>query len=330
MIFQIQPLKITKEFILDNITEETLMEYYLGIPVKKGLFKSPLRVDNNPTCSFVRNSRGTLMFKDFNGSFYGDVFEVVMYKYRVSFVEALNIIAEDFGLSNSVVTNKNVFTSNKTFKHSVESSKIEIEVQPFKESELNWWKQFNISESILNKYQVFSCKTVFLNDKYLTSSSDKDFIFAYYRRIKDKDYFRVYFPMRKKFRFLSNWKANMIQGINQLPKNGEVLVITKSMKDCMTLNSFNIPAIAPNSETLFLSDKLLTKLKTKFKKIIVFYDNDRPGKYNMAKIRRQYPDLNYIFIPNDYQAKDISDFCKKYGKEKTQQLITNYLYGGEA
>ena len=46
--------KITKEFLLSKNNEETYMTYYLGIPVKKGLFKSPLRSDSHVTCSFFR------------------------------------------------------------------------------------------------------------------------------------------------------------------------------------------------------------------------------------------------------------------------------------
>ena len=41
MQIKIQPTKITKELILSHISEETLMEHYLGIPVKKGIFRSP-------------------------------------------------------------------------------------------------------------------------------------------------------------------------------------------------------------------------------------------------------------------------------------------------
>ena len=33
---------ITKQYLLDRASQETYLEYYLGIPVKKGLFKSPL------------------------------------------------------------------------------------------------------------------------------------------------------------------------------------------------------------------------------------------------------------------------------------------------
>jgi 3-deoxy-D-manno-octulosonic-acid transferase len=41
----------------------------------------------------------------------------------------------------------------------------------------------------------------------------------------------------------------------------------------------------------------------------------------MQKIKRQYPDIKYMWIPRHYEAKDISDFVKKYGKQDTIKLI---------
>ena len=54
--------KLTQELLLRYNSEETYMEHYLGIPVKKGLFKSPLRKDNTPTCAFF-NNRSLCFFK---------------------------------------------------------------------------------------------------------------------------------------------------------------------------------------------------------------------------------------------------------------------------
>lgn len=323
MQIKIQPTKITKELILSHISEETLMEHYLGIPVKKGIFRSPLRTDNNPTCSFDRDKYGRLVFKDFNGSFYGDAFEVVKRLYNVPYYEALNIIANDFGIieiPRLVKHPKIIEYSNTQFEESGPSN-IQIEVQPFSEQELKWWESFGITQELLKKYNVYSCKNVFLNGSYLTSSSETDFIFAYYRgSIDGIDYFRIYFPMRKHFRFLSNWTAKMIQGAKQLPKTGDFLVITKSMKDVMTLASFGITAIAPNSETLFLSEEQYEKVKKRFKRIILLYDNDLAGISNMNKIRKSFKDISCVWIPRKY-AKDISDFRKKYGEENTKKLI---------
>ena len=66
MKFEIEPT-ITKQYLLDRASQETYLEYYLDIPVKKGLFKSPLRKDNNPTCSFYKNKSGDIILKDFSG-----------------------------------------------------------------------------------------------------------------------------------------------------------------------------------------------------------------------------------------------------------------------
>ena len=63
---------ITKELILQNISQEAIMEHYLGVHIGKGLFRSPLRNDKKPTCAFYKNRSGDLIFKDFGGYFYGN------------------------------------------------------------------------------------------------------------------------------------------------------------------------------------------------------------------------------------------------------------------
>lgn len=324
--FTIDYPEITKEIILRNTSEEAIMEHYLGIPVKKGMFRSPLRQDDKPTCSFTRDINGRLIFKDFSGAFYGDAFEVVKHKFNVSFKEALDIIAKDFNIKDTKIVRKLNYTP---FKTKSGSSDIKVEIKEFSEEELNWWKQFNITEDILHRFKVFSCKSVFLNGEYLTRSSKNDYIFAYYKESKNNiDYFRVYFPMRSNFKFLSNWPSKMIQGSRQLPSGGDLLVITKSLKDVMTLYSFGITAIAPNSETLFLNKNQYDYLVSNFNKVVLFYDNDLPGITNMNRIRKIF-NIDCIWIPRNL-SKDISDYCKKFGPEKTKELIEmgkNYIYG---
>lgn len=91
----------------------------------------------------------------------------------------------------------------------------------------------------------------------------------------------------------------------------------------MTLYAYGITAIAPNSENLFVTDSQLQKLKSRFKQIFVFYDNDLAGIQNMNKIKKAHPELSFLYIPRSYEAKDISDFRKKYGHKKTEQLISD-------
>lgn len=325
--FTFEP-KITKSYLLSQYSEETYMEYYLGIKVAKGLFCSPLRRDNTPTCSFYKNKSGELIFKDFNGSFYGNFISVVMEKYHVSYYKALQIIAEDFNLSkrhtDKIVVNP-IKPSTTVFKDTGPAD-VRVEIKDFTQEELNWWNSYGITLDILKKFNVYSCKNIFLNGELFKTIYKDNFMFGYYGGKKDNlELWRIYFPKQSNYRFLTNWPAKKIQGLKQLKKDGDICVITKSMKDTMCLYSLGIGAIAPNSENLFIADTILERLKSKFKYIIVLYDNDLPGIQNMRKIKKKHPELIYFYIPRHYNAKDISDFYKKYGKDKTLEFVKDNL-----
>ena len=92
---------LNKDLILSNISEEQIMEFYLKVPVKKGLFCSSLREDNRPTCSFYRNKGGYLIFKDFATGQHLNCFGVVETLFGVNYYKALEIIANDFGIQHS-------------------------------------------------------------------------------------------------------------------------------------------------------------------------------------------------------------------------------------
>ena len=327
MDFSFQP-KITKELILSRFSEEQLMEYYLHIPVKKGLFRSPLRRDKQPTCSFYRNKSGTLIFKDFATGQHLNIFDVVQSIFKCDYFESLRIIANDFGIVRDNVLHKNPgkINLNPIKIKDKEISKIQIEVQEFTDSELKWWGKYGISKDILKRFNVYSCKHVFLNDQLFAKSQQHCPIFGYYgKKYQGLELWRCYFPKRTSFRFITNWPSKKIQGYDQLPKKGKLLVITKSMKDNMCLYSCGITACAPNSENLFIPDKVLEDLKNRFENIVVLYDNDRPGLYNMAKIRKEHPELTYVFIPKRYGSKDISDFYKDHGRKETLNLIKTFI-----
>ena len=97
------------------------------------------------------------------------------------------------------------------------------------------------------------------------------------------------------------------------------------MKDVCLLSTLGIPAIAPNSETQFVSDKMLDELRNRFKNIALLYDSDLTGVRFMNKIRKQHRDLIVCMITRKYEAKDISDFYQKYGKSKTIELIKDCI-----
>lgn len=139
-MYKVEPITITKSLILNKVSEETLMEHYLGIPVKKGLFKSPLRKDSRPTVSFYRSNKGVLMYKDFGNGFTSDFIGIVMYKFSCSYGKALHIIANDFGIisQKNLTVNKAKITYTNTTFHETQQAKIQVEIKDFDDHELEW------------------------------------------------------------------------------------------------------------------------------------------------------------------------------------------------
>lgn len=319
-----EPITITKELILQKVPEEQIMEHYLGVHIQKGLFKSPLRRDNRPTCGFFRNSRGRLMMKDFSGAFCGDCFAVVQEKFQCSYYMALQIIANDFGIIHrpDIAVNKPKIEYSGTVLEERKSAKIQIQTRDFTQKELNWWLRYGINKSTLTKFRVYPVDKVWLNDNLFYQNLDGKFVFGYYGGLKNGlEQWRIYWPGNTKYRFISNWTSNQIQGAHLLSKDGgDFIVITKSLKDCAALYEFGIPAIAPCSENLFVTESQYNRLKEKFKRIYLLYDADIPGIKAAKRIKRDYPDVKVLLLPWG-TAKDFSDYRKAFGYKKTLELV---------
>ena len=320
-------INLTKEFILSRINEEEIWSHY-GVPITKGLFCSPLRKDKNPTCSIYRNKAGRLIMKDFGTNWSGDCFAFVSELFNASFYETLIVIANDFNLIKTDIRKNKAkleYTGEKIEENS--AAIIQVEIRPFQDYELEWWAKYGITEETLKKYKVFSCKNVWLNGNMFHLEKEGQLVFGYYGGIKDGiELWRIYFPKRKnaKWKFIANWPSSKIQGAKQLDtKNTDLLVVQKAMKDLMVMHEYGIPSIAPNSENTPISDKTLAKLKSKYKTIVYWFDNDNPGKEAMGRVKEKHPDIICYCLPDDCE-KDISDYRKKHGKKATDKLIEEF------
>lgn len=321
---------ITKEYIENKFSQEQLFYHFLHIePKGKKLYKSPFRNETKPSCSFFRHN-GELLLKDFGSGRVYNWISIVMYLYNLSYYEALNTTAKELGL---VPSDKNGGTNLISIKKinpiktSTTTCDIKVVVKNFTPEELKWWLQFGITPNILKRYNVASIQTVYINDVQAFSCTKNNPIYGYYfGKSQEADLWKIYMPLNPVIRFITNTNANFIQGLKQL-QSSDFLVITKSYKDCMSLASLGISAVAPNSENLFIGEQYINSFIKKFGnegKIIVFYDNDWAGKRGLVKIRNTYPNFNYIILPETYQVKDFSDFYKKYGKKESIQLIESY------
>ena len=100
MEFECLRPKITKEFLFSKgINQESIITYYTGIDItSKRLFLSPFRSDKKVTCGLYKSKNGTLYIHDFATNEHINCFEVVMRLFNINYYQALEIIAQDFGL----------------------------------------------------------------------------------------------------------------------------------------------------------------------------------------------------------------------------------------
>lgn len=317
---------ITKEFLQSKYSDETYFEHYLGFPVTKKLFTSVLRSDKKPTCSFYRNKNGDLIYKDFGT---GDSFNfigLVMEMFNLNYYQAITKIASDFGLiKTNVVSVKAEIKESSSKILDTGPTYIQVTTKLFSEEELDWWNKFGIEQELLDKYKVFSCEHVFINGRLSVSSTPNNYIFGYYFGTDNgRELWKIYMPLRKKFRFLNNISMDVLQGYEQLPESGPLLVITKSMKDSIVLNRLGIPAVAPNSEVLIISQEQMDEFHKRFKYIVFYWDRDYAGVTNLQKIRKTYPECAYFINPKN-TAKDLSDCVEKFGLRYVRDQIPKYL-----
>lgn len=294
------------------------MEHYLGVPVKKGLFVCPsfIRNDHKPTCAFYKKNN-ILFFKDFAG-ISGDCIDIVKHIFNCDYSYALQIIANDFGIIEGPmpVNPPKIAYSGNIFRESVPST-ISVKAREYSDEDLSWWNSYGITIDILNRYNVRCVKSFYLNGKRFVPEHPA---YGYYGgKYGGRELWRIYIPEEHKF--LSNWSSFHIQGMRQLKKS-DILIITKSLKDVMVLDSMGICSIAPNSENILIEKSRFDKLKLSYRNIYCFFDNDLPGVRGAKKYKRKYG-IRCIFIKRKY-AKDISDLVKAF-PEKRSEIVSRLI-----
>lgn len=318
---------LTPGYIFERIPQEVLIEKYLGFMPPLGIkFSSPFRTDKHPSCTIEEHSN-KLVFRDWAADhIYKDVFDLIQHKYKVSFPEAMQMVANDFDLLNgNYEPDDYQWTPRKRPKVD-----IKVEVQPLRSENLRYLSLFGITPEIAARYRVFGLEAVYLKNrlKYVYDKSDPGI--GYYFGINSKGIqkWKLYFYRRQNKKFIGN--TARINGYLQLPEQGKFVVITKAMKDVMTLARFRIPAIATQGESILPNEQLIQELRERFSRIFSLYDFDPAGQHSAWILRKNYGIQPIMltdgsFGTTDFGSKDISDYVRDNGIEKARTLINHAL-----
>ena len=311
------PKEITLDWILSRVTEYEIYSHYLGQFKVGAIYNSPFRKDKNPSFGIYYSKKfNRLLFKD-HGT--GECGGIIKFVSLFTGITDYNKILEDI-VSKLNITNDTKLDSSKEYKPTGETV-IGIVRQPWTDTDLKYWSQFSISQKTLEKFNVFSIKYYLCNGIVKGIYKSTNPMYAY----KVNTNFKIYRPLADKY---TKWRNNLtehdIQGYQQLPKTGDTLIITKSLKDVMCLYEMGIPAISPSSESTFISDTVIEAIKKRFKRILVCFDRDGSGIRNLRKISLK-TGLEPILVHKKFKAKDISDAVKLNGFETVKQWLENEL-----
>jgi hypothetical protein len=315
-----------KDLTLDNIYSQIgdyeIFSYYIGKDFKIGRpFNHPLREDRNPSFSIYRRG-DRLLWKDFSTDDGGSSISFVMKKYGITFPEALNVINSDFrlGLESYGAIEKPSMeyfgVPNKVdISHIPEEKSINIRQIKPNRKHFDYWEQYGISTNTLNKYNVLPISHFWIDGRRIVTNN-VTFAYAFGNRK-----YKILQP-DSPFKWITNCSANILQGYQQLPESGELLIITSSLKDVMVLWEMGYIAVAPQAESTVIPQKLLDELQGRFKKLILYYNNDDAGFRSMDKY-----DLPSIHNPLDL-PKDPSDLVKEYNFNYAKDVVQNLLKNG--
>ena len=323
----------TKEYILYALGEEVIFERYLGFRPDNNKHYNTLRAnDKNAGCYFYHDGR-KWRFCDPAMGFKEDCFGIVSTRYGCNFTKACQIVANDFNLSSTqgIVSRDRemgtrCFAGESNIQKERKPAKIICHSRSFSVNDLNYWKQFNVDASLLERYDVRSVHSYFIFGKNDCYHRVKDFDLCYSYHVNG--FIKVYRPYDEYYKWFGNLPKRYYQGYAQLPQTADLLVITKSLKDVMALASINIAAIAPASESSIISDNACGIFRERFGRIVSLYDFDFAGVSGAQRMKRKFG-IKPLFLTNgrfgskDYKAKDFSDLVKRHGMQNLEEFISD-------
>lgn len=341
--------ELKAENILSKVREETLWRYYIGFDYElKKDYISPLRPkEDRPSFNLYEDSRRRIKFKDFGGGgIHGDIFDFLQKRDGLTYYETMVRVNVDFGLRLGNPHEQ----SYKGFKPMgvrimAELGKFEekfpAQVAPlinahtkaYTESDYNYWMQYGITKDTLKLYDVHCIGRIRIKkgDAYWYEvyqySADNPCYGYYFPKSK---HIKCYFPLASssQIRFIGN--ANNyedIQGYYQCnvkrDKANKLLILTKSMKDCMCLREMGYEAMSIHGEGQYFYKDFIRHIKKYYPKIISMYDRDRTGVKGALYLWRTYG-ISAVLTPKSLAKqgiKDISDMYRALGKERTEEYM---------
>ena len=325
------PRHVTAEFVLDQVDEVLIYRHYVGAFTLGKKIKHPFRKDLNPSFAIFFGTRALkLLWKDFGTGESGDCFAMVSKMCKCPYKDAIEKVAEDFGLIEGVptITKKQILEA-QAFKEELQNREylIQIERRPMNKEELDYWSEYSISREELKANSIFAINKLWINKKAMRLDVSK-LHFAYY--FPEVDKWKIYSPDSTDFKWFGNVSTHQMEGVTDLSvyDSSKPIIITKSRKDRIVLKKIYPNVVSCQNESEGAIPRGMDVLFDQhFPAKYCWFDSDEPGKNANRKLNHR--GYKWVNVSNElYQTlglKDPSDVIKRLGLEAGNAILLNEL-----
>lgn len=318
--------------LLKKVPEEKILNYYFGITQIPCIISAPYRQDSKPSVGIYVNKNGKIQFTDFGTKDSGGVFDLLMKTWGCNFQKCIDTIVKDFDslMHNGAEIRKCQVDTSKVVYHK-SSTSIQVKFREWRDYDIEFWETYGISLPWLEFGDIHPISRIFYTKDGITKDCPADkYAYVYIERKDGVPTFKIYQPFSETTKWISKHNSSVWDLWTQLPEKGNKLIITSSRKDALCIwENTGIPAISLQGEGYFPKEQVIRELKNRFEQIYVLYDNDYQSEVNngreFGKIISDRFYLTQIEIPSEYKAKDPSDLCKKYGRQKVNEVISKLM-----
>jgi hypothetical protein len=322
------PMQITAEIVLNQVDDLLIYRQYLGIFTLGGKVKNPFRKDNHPSFSIFFGSKLLkLLWKDFATGDSGDCFSLVGKIYGLTYPQAVEKVAMDFGLikGQPTVTKKQIQEA-RAFKEEFQKREYLIQVarRPMDQEELDYWAQYNINKEDLKSNNIFAIDKLWINKRLMHLSPTLHF--AYYFPTTDK--WKIYSPFDKDYKWFGNVSTYEMEGLEKTMYVNKPVIVTKSRKDRIVLSKLYHNVVSSQNESEAAIPKENDDAFSKFPSKYCWFDSDEPGKNANRKLNhRGYKWINIAnHLYEKLGLKDPSDVVKHFGWEEGSKILINEMH----
>jgi hypothetical protein len=298
---------LNSKLVLSVVDQQAVLEYFLNTSIKlKKQVISPIRNDNNPSCSYNLDSDGNLILFDYARGSSHTIIDIIKIYLNIDYKETLRLIQDKFIFNTSFKNLKKVIKEKESFIYTPPKFELFVNKVEFQEEDYNLFDY--IDREKIKDYPITKVDAYKLNGK--------DYFHVAYV-FNHKNFTQIYRPDLDKN---ERYRANTNYGLHDFNYKYEkpYSITTKSVNDALVVDNLGINTRFVLNEGHTFTEEEIVSYNSASKNILL-YDNDEAGYKAVEKVMKN---TNDFFIPVFYPKENGIKDSKDYIRFNKQELIT--------